>query len=662
MNPPESHPVVRDSTPPTLAAAITPYSPTQTSPPAQCPSSTTTPSAHVPATAATAHISRRLPPPVNMDAVRSAVRSLAGLVESSAARSTGRVTAFSISDRSSSPTTEGHLKSRLDVLFPSRRSATIVGIYGLGGMGKTVAMISIGWEPDVRERFPDGVHYMTIGINADEAHVIHQIAHVVLLSGGNSLSSQIELVTSAMTAAKVAEKWFANRKILFLCDGIYPSAQSPDGFLSVLKVLTRSANESGLIFATQDRTIAEQGASDPVAFTPRDPFGVHSREILIKQANRAADMGFDQLSLGEHSAALAYFLERAAGVPLTNAVVGSALADIRANSSSWEEALQTFEQRLATRPYMLFEETIDGYEHNLDAVIRVSFDVADKLRELGNGMDRSVQNSPSCLVFFARLCLFERKAIIPKYVLRKLWYDLNVDEVRKMLQIFLRLNLLVKDSSGKDGTQYTAYDHLLEFCEQEARTTNTFFSTHETFLNSFLPPRDGRPSNAEATNTSEMNPSKFISKLDLGVEKHRKILERSTRDWWRIGSLEQSRYLMNNLIRLLGRCNRLTEMIGVVSHAAWTRMRLLSVGESALVSDLKTCIATLNDISGVGQIRALSTSIKQIVLLLNIRGKRIIEDPTLLASEVHEGLHRCSDPCGILNRYMETCREVTSRA
>ena len=46
-------------------------------------------------------------------------------------------------------------------------TATAVGVHGQGGIGKTVLAAALARDTDIRARFPDGVHWITVGERAD---------------------------------------------------------------------------------------------------------------------------------------------------------------------------------------------------------------------------------------------------------------------------------------------------------------------------------------------------------------------------------------------------------------------------------------------------------------------------------------------------------------
>ncbi len=48
----------------------------------------------------------------------------------------------------------------------SREKSSSSGIVGMGGVGKTSAMIGLGYDDDFRRRFSNGIHFLTFGQQA----------------------------------------------------------------------------------------------------------------------------------------------------------------------------------------------------------------------------------------------------------------------------------------------------------------------------------------------------------------------------------------------------------------------------------------------------------------------------------------------------------------
>ncbi len=68
------------------------------------------------------------------------------------------------------------------------------------GTGKSIALQGLGSDKDNRERFPDGILYMTLGEVATVQIAIHEIVRTKEMTGATAEIKKVEKSTSLKSA------------------------------------------------------------------------------------------------------------------------------------------------------------------------------------------------------------------------------------------------------------------------------------------------------------------------------------------------------------------------------------------------------------------------------------------------------------------------------
>ncbi len=127
-----------------------------------------------------------------------------------------------------------HIKA---VLGGDERKALLSGIVGMSGVGKTRALICLGYDDDVRRRFPDGIHFVTFGLQAVASEVILRIGRFARVSGGRMRSKEAESSPYLSDAVENVAEGFSDKASLFLCGYPWRIEGHGDGFLEDFKHL-----------------------------------------------------------------------------------------------------------------------------------------------------------------------------------------------------------------------------------------------------------------------------------------------------------------------------------------------------------------------------------------------------------------------------------------
>jgi WD40 repeat protein len=212
--------------------------------------------------------------------------------------------------------------------------APAVGLRGSGGVGKSVLAAALARDPDVRRRFPDGVHWVDVGEQADVLAV--QLGLLARLDQGPPPASP------AGVPARLREL-LADRGVLLVVDDVWTDAAA-HGFLL-------TGPRGRVLFTTRDPQVL---TAVRARIHPVDVLGADAAAALA-----AAVLGIDAADLPPDAAAAVDAVGRTAlGVSLLAAAVGS--------GRSWRdvaEALRGTEDVYGDHPYA-----------NTFRALRVAFD------------------------------------------------------------------------------------------------------------------------------------------------------------------------------------------------------------------------------------------------------------------------------------------------
>lgn len=545
------------------------------------------------------------------------------------------------------PTMEGRLKLRVAALCCKSvpRATPVLGVSGMGGLGKTVALLGLGWEADVRERFHDGIYFMRFGKEAEVLDVIAELTMVVRNSGGLQCAEDIKRTTKVYEAVQIASLWFRNRTALFLLDDLCAPRVSGQSFLTPLKQLLADAPESFMLVSTRDQSIAEEaGAYEQ--FWSREPCGVISREMLFTSAG-IQDQG-EQLTQEDESM-ISKILERCAGVPLTISVAGRAIASLYNSIGSWRETLQQFESSLAYNKRRVADRDLPNYP-NFDSTIRSSLLVADHWSR----MYFASESIPSCQTLFGRLCVLTKHERVTEYVLCKLWNELCEHDVLAFIDRLVELNLLLR--AQEDGKiVFSLHELVQEFCEIDARQRGTIQTIYRDFLRAYMHEASNitMPFGSEPSSSFASSSNTIATRIELTIDG----VEQATRPWWTLDFTADKGFMANNVTRFLARAGLLNELVGLTSHAAWVLRRTQVGGSRAMQSDFESTILELRE-KGGSSARKFMDALGCIRDATSDMWWHVLQDARLLPSQIYARLLEFEDCSGLLQRYLKSVETI----
>jgi WD40 repeat protein len=197
------------------------------------------------------------------------------------------------------------LRALRDTLFAAdgHRAIALTALEGMGGIGKTVLAQALFKDEVVREAFPDGLVWITVGREPtrDFAATLRQIAHALGAAPDESVAPETLYRTT-----------IANKAALIVIDDIWSKADL-DQFLA-------ESPRSRFLFTTRDAAIARfSGAREHRVDLLDEP---QSRELLALWAGALAPAADD-------------ILRECGGLPLALSTVGALLRD--ATPAEWSD-------------------------------------------------------------------------------------------------------------------------------------------------------------------------------------------------------------------------------------------------------------------------------------------------------------------------------------
>ena len=161
-----------------------------------------------------------------------------------------------------------------------------VGVTGMGGVGKTTALIGLANDTDVREKFSEGIYFVEVGKDATDEKIIRSLQGIVEKSGGKNMFEGIDSRQSLELVVSKTASWFSNRKVLFICDDLWKSslpkrenstmASCHTSYFNQLQGLLDGKPGFHLVISTRDSEIASN-ADATVLFESRS----HSTMNLV---------------------------------------------------------------------------------------------------------------------------------------------------------------------------------------------------------------------------------------------------------------------------------------------------------------------------------------------------------------------------------------------
>ena len=245
--------------------------------------------------------------------------------------------------RLTAPPLPPHFVARESALVSPRRMLTsdgvprIVGLHGMGGLGKTVLTQALCHDPVVQDAFPDGIIWFTIGPGSVE--LLEQ-----LREAGKCLNDSTGDYSTKLTATNQLRTLLQGKAVLLVLDDVVNAAQ-----LEPFRTDEQSAPRVRILFTTRDTSVGLHWAA---AMCPAPAFEpAQSIRLLEEWAGRA--------DVSSHAIA-----ERFAHLPLAMRIAGALMSEGMPGADLLREIQRVSDLR------------IDRYSSAPEANLAACFDVS----------------------------------------------------------------------------------------------------------------------------------------------------------------------------------------------------------------------------------------------------------------------------------------------
>jgi hypothetical protein len=336
------------------------------------------------------------------------------------------------------PSLPEHYVPREEYLAPLRQALLsdgaaalgIVGVRGMGGIGKSVLAAALAHDPQVQAAFPDGIVWLPIG---REPNLPARQEELYLFLTGQRENFRDEIQGRGFLASALADK-----ACLVILDDVW-DARHAEAFP------LRASPSARYLLTTRNAEVLQTLNAQAFSLDVLSP--EQALALLADWAGQPVD------SLPAEARAVA----RECGyLPLALAMVG---AFVRQNPESWARALH----RLQTADLEKLRRLFPGYEHpTLLAALEVSVEALPQ----------------DARARYLDLAVFPEEAAIPLPVLQAFWGTLGLDEddVADLAETFVNRSLARRDEEGRLRLHDLQHDYL------RARAGDSLPDLHRRFL------------------------------------------------------------------------------------------------------------------------------------------------------------------------------------
>ncbi|MDN5274024.1 NB-ARC domain-containing protein [Chloroflexus sp. MS-CIW-1] len=306
----------------------------------------------------------------------------------------------------------------------------IVGVKGMGGIGKSVLAAALARDLAVQAAFPDGIVWLPIG---REPNLPARQEELYLF-----LTGQRENFRDAIQGRSFLRVALEGKTCLVILDDVWDSSHT-----EAFPVVTGSATR--YLITTRNAEVLQTLNAPPVSLDVLSP---------DQALSLLADWTGQPVT---NLPSIACEVARECGyLPLALAMVG---AFVRQNPESWERALH----RLRNTDLEKLRRLFPGYEHpTLLAALEVSVDALPK----------------DACTRYLDLAVFPEEAAIPLPILHAFWQPLGLDDddVFDLAETFVNRSLARRDEDGHLRLHDLQHDYL------RARAGNALPDLHRRFL------------------------------------------------------------------------------------------------------------------------------------------------------------------------------------
>ncbi|PXF40001.1 hypothetical protein BWQ96_10293 [Gracilariopsis chorda] len=160
--------------------------------------------------------------------------------------------------------------------------APVYCVQGPGGMGKIVALKLMCRDQHVRNRYADGIHWLSIGEHGRDSHIVSEIGRCAADAGHTELEASLRDEERVSKAVLTLSKIFKGKTVLFVLHGVWSDRKT---FIRSFRELIGGGLTSSLLISTREETIGETECHETVKFYFLEVQSNVSKQILTSSLN-----------------------------------------------------------------------------------------------------------------------------------------------------------------------------------------------------------------------------------------------------------------------------------------------------------------------------------------------------------------------------------------
>jgi WD40 repeat protein len=327
---------------------------------------------------------------------------------------------------------------RKAVLAESDSRTTVIALWGIGGVGKTVLAKALCHDEAVQDAFPDGVIWLSLG--RDPGDLVRYVKEV-----GRFLGDAADRYETLSAGTGRLRDLLSSRAVLIVLDDVW-DVKHVEPFLA-------SASASRLVFTTRDQAIATAAGAAVVRLER-----LSRPQSLVLLGDWAGGQ-----PLGEDAAAVA---QECGDLPLALAISGAMARD----GVSWSDLLEA----LRAADLSFLEHPLVGQPH------------ASVMRSIEASVSALEASDPIAVQLYLALDVFSGQARIPEQAIVTLWTHISPIEANqaRLKLVTLAGKSLIERLEGTEP-QRTATLHDLQQDYLQLRQRNGQ-NLHQQLLDAYI--------------------------------------------------------------------------------------------------------------------------------------------------------------------------------
>lgn len=519
-------------------------------------------------------------------------------------------------------------------------------VAGLGGVGKTTALMGLCRDTEVQNLFPDGVYFISVGKDASDGHVIGQLQLIIKQSGGHTKGNEAGNWKSLDLAIRETAKWFHGRKVLFICDDLWPTRKSDKGYLTVFKQLCIHAETAHLVVSTRDRTLVDD-VEKKIEFDKLDD---EKSLVMLRGYAGITDAQWKRGS-DEDRASVAYPLKECQGLPLTIGIAGKMIRE-KTRGSEWSKAAREFRNLL--HPTSKGDIKTEMHSRGLGDYPSLNKTISASIEMLEGYFVKYCEDRGLVKVdlreLLYKLSVLRKQARVSDRVLCKLWQLSQGHLVKHILEKFYDYCIVLKEETS-NGWTFGLHDLVLDYARCVAMGNGQYLKFHLMFL-------------AQFQNIVIHDASRPDRSTDSRCSKG--TIEEPDRWWDIVRNVDRdvAEYLSSNLVWHLIESGRVDQGVYLLSDARWVRKRIEDRNLPIAIGEYGYVLGGLQSRNKFGEHPEDNKDAGDICLIRNFLStywSSLTNDCMGLATRIHETLQNIPGSGKGIERLLKTARYVAPR-